>query len=96
MENLKKFKELINEEYYSHSDPDDMDGSWLEPITLDSIKDYIKLSLTEDYEIEYTGGESEIDVLAKKILYSLNNSLDNLRATHDYDMRKLISSIIKK
>ena len=78
---LKKFNEMYSDETYDYSNTSG-------PITLEIIKSYIKEELS-NWEIDNPNLEKDIDVLAKRIMFSFYDKLSYLSENYDGELESI-------
>ena len=78
---LKKFNEMYSDETYDYSKTSD-------PITLEVIKSYIKEELS-NWEVDNPNLEKDIDVLAKRIMFSFYDKLSYLSENYEGELESI-------
>jgi hypothetical protein len=78
---LKKFNEMYSDKDYDYSKTN-------EPITLDTIKEHIKVELSE-LEVDNPNLERDVDMLAQRIMYSFWDKLTYMGENYEGDLENI-------
>jgi DNA-binding protein YbaB len=84
---LKKFNEMYSDKEYDYSKTN-------EPITLDIVKSHIKDEL-DNWEIDNPNLENDVDMLAKRIMFSFWDKLNYISENYEGDLENISNGLFE-